>query len=1040
MNYVLPLVTFFVILISKASFFLLPLLGAITLYLLLDLNESKKKLRELEAHLETMGEQLNSLSPEAKSPVKSEVSISQPEQPKVTPERNAVIENTKPVASPPPPKQEIKIPEKPVLQEKVKPQEAPVNAPLPPSSRPTSERHSFDIIRFFSTGNVFAKVGSVILFFGFAFLIKLVSDAGLFPIESRMICSAVGANILIAIGWRLRKKVLSYGLILQGTGFGIFYLTVFGSFRLCSLLSPKSAFVMLIAATVIFVLLSILQNALSLAILAVSGGFLAPILTSTGSGNYIGLFTYYAILNLGILVIAKYKPWRELNLVGFIFTYAVGGIWGSKYYEPAFFTNVEFFVVLHFFIYTAVVLLFSRLSFKLSKEMVVDGVLVFGVPLFTFLYQAALLKDTRFGIALSCAILGGIYVFLATFLFRKKSQERVALTQAFVGSGITFSTLAVPYTLSHIWTGSVWAIEGALLVWFGIKQEKPKIRIVGYCLNLIGLCSFFAKTIDFQSINRILNPPLFGSLIFCVSALFVGYLIFKNLSKSTEQEKPLMTFFVGLAFFWWFSALIRESIVWYASDFFSVLMGMGLLIAGVSAFLFYILARLLAWSALSLIRYPFLLLVSWYWFRGMYGSHENSLYFVNPFYLGSLISSLAGGFIALGLFKAKGIAFDSEKKVGWCFLLLGYLVLFGSTQSELIRFYEKWEPNDFSGGMNLWVTISAGFVAGYYALSRWLKCPELAAISYGLPVLGLVTLLTQLKYQQQPFEKYGLVAWMAVFIVLYLQLFHFEKKEKIFLRYFHFTGLWLLAAVILWYLFRVTGLTVNESSVWKWSMMLGVIGANILGVVYYPEGLFPFGKNKKAYISSGVTPLVILLVVAAQLLNVFNSGNSDPLPYIPVINPLEVLLGFAFVVTVLWFKKARTLEPLFQENIKLVLSFFGLFGFLWFTMGIIRAVHHLGAVPWNSHSLFSSRAVQTALSVGWGLLSLLTMIISNRKGSRTMWVVGTCLICVVVGKLVLIDLSGRSTLEGVISCIATGVLLLATGYFAPIPPKKGNTK
>ncbi|NDC25404.1 MAG: DUF2339 domain-containing protein [Proteobacteria bacterium] len=337
--------------------------------------------------------------------------------------------------------------------------------------------------RFFTTGNVFAKVGAIVLFFGVAFLIKLVSDAGLFPIEFRLMSTALGANILIAVGWRLRKKNRPYSLILQGTGFGVFFLTVFGAFRLWHLLPATPALFLLVSATILFVLLSIFQDALSLASLAVTGGFLAPLLTSTGSGSHVQLFTYYALLNTGIFVIAKYRPWRELNLIGFLFTFVVGGVWGSKFYVPEFFASVEPFIIFHFILYTAVVLLFSKLTFELSKELLVDGVLVFGVPLFTFFYQAALLKDTRFGIALSCALLGAVYVGLAFFLFRNKIQEKKSLVQAFVGSGITFSTLTVPYALTHIWTGSVWAIEGAALVWFGLRQEKSKIRYVGYCLH-----------------------------------------------------------------------------------------------------------------------------------------------------------------------------------------------------------------------------------------------------------------------------------------------------------------------------------------------------------------------------------------------------------------------------------------------------------------------------------------------------------------------------------------------------------------------------
>jgi uncharacterized membrane protein len=50
-----------------------------------------------------------------------------------------------------------------------------------------------------------------------------------------------------------------------------------------------------------------------------------------------------------------------------------------------------------------------------------------------------------------------------------------------------------------------------------------------------------------------------------------------------------------------------------------------------------------------------------------------------------------------------------------------------------------------------------------------------------------------------------------------------------------------------------------------------------------------------------------------------------------------------------------------------------------------------------------------------------------------LWIAGASLLGVVVVKLVLVDLSGRGTLERVVSFLGTGVLLMLIGYFAPLP-------
>ena len=75
-------------------------------------------------------------------------------------------------------------------------------------------------------------------------------------------------------------------------------------------------------------MLAVLQDAKALAFFAVLAGFLSPIWLSTGGGNHVALFSYYAVLNAAIFAIAWWKSWRVLNLLGFVFTFGIGGAWG----------------------------------------------------------------------------------------------------------------------------------------------------------------------------------------------------------------------------------------------------------------------------------------------------------------------------------------------------------------------------------------------------------------------------------------------------------------------------------------------------------------------------------------------------------------------------------------------------------------------------------------------------------------------------------------------------------------------------------------
>ena len=221
------------------------------------------------------------------------------------------------------------------------PTESAAPKPIPrqplPLGAPSRVDQFFQMMKnWFTTGNVPVKVGVVVSFFGVAFLLKYSVDRQLLvlPIELRLLAVSAFAIVLLAIGWRLHKKAPVYGLSLQGGGIGMLYLNIFAAFRLYSLLPPLFAFGLLVLLTVSAGALALLQNAKALAVLGIVGGFMAPVLISTGSGNHVVLFSYYLVLNLAIVGIARFHAWRTLNVLGFLFTFIIGTQWGYQYYKP----------------------------------------------------------------------------------------------------------------------------------------------------------------------------------------------------------------------------------------------------------------------------------------------------------------------------------------------------------------------------------------------------------------------------------------------------------------------------------------------------------------------------------------------------------------------------------------------------------------------------------------------------------------------------------------------------------------------------------
>ena len=155
-------------------------------------------------------------------------------------------------------------------------------------------------------------------------------------------------------------QFVDFGLVLQGFGIAVMYLTSLAALKLHPLLPPGAAFTLMVALVGLMALLAVRQNALILAQIALIGGMAAPILTSDGSNNYIVLFGYLALLNTGVAAIAWFKAWRSLNLTGFIGTFIIGAAWGAQAYTPQNFATTEPFLLYHWLLYTLIACLFAH--------------------------------------------------------------------------------------------------------------------------------------------------------------------------------------------------------------------------------------------------------------------------------------------------------------------------------------------------------------------------------------------------------------------------------------------------------------------------------------------------------------------------------------------------------------------------------------------------------------------------------------------------------------------------------------------------------
>ncbi len=442
-------------------------------------------------------------------------------------------------------------------------------------------------------GNTVARVGIVILFFGVAFFLKYAVDRGWLPIELRIMAAAIGGMALIALGWRLRLKRQTYALILQGGGIGIVYLSVFTAVSLYPLIPTVPGLVLMVVLVVLSSMLAVLQNARGLAVLACIGGFLAPVLISR-DGNHITLFSYYAVLNLGILMIAWFKAWRELNVIGFIFTFVIASFWGYQYYHPAYFSSVQPFLVLFFVFYVAIPILFSQRQPPRLKGYV-DSSLVFGVPLVGFSLQSTLVRDFEYGLALSAVIIGLFYAILASVLWQRKQENTRMLTEVFIALSVAFGTLAIPLAVDGRWTGAAWALEGAALVWVGIRQRRWLAQMFGLLVQLGAGAAYLTAFDAPHASTPIFNSSYLGALMISIAGLFSAYLIYDT-HRQGQAISEISRGMLVWGLLWWFGAGVQEISIHVESGYINaaVLVFVTLSLAAIAY-----LRRLVAWSDLA---------------------------------------------------------------------------------------------------------------------------------------------------------------------------------------------------------------------------------------------------------------------------------------------------------------------------------------------------------------------------------------------------------------------------------------------------------
>lgn len=410
--------------------------------------------------------------------------------------RLKAIENNKTVEEViAPPKVLKQEPIEPVVQTKMaeeKEQEARVEDPfwtVPDSNKQPVFKSNAES---FIGANLFNKVGILITVIGVAIGAKYAIDHELISPLARILFGYLIGGGLLAFAYKLKPKYENFSAVLLSGAMAILYFITFSAYAFYHLFPQLVAFLLMVAFTVFTVLAAITYNRSIIAHLGLVGAYAVPFLLSDGSGNYLILFSYMVIINLGILTLSIKKYWKSLYFVAFIFTWLIFDSW----YLLEFRIDKHFNLALGFAFVFFIIFYLTAVSYKLIHKESFGATDVIMILMNSFLFYGLgcmIIDDQPKGsqfLGLFTLTNAVIHFIFSRIVYKQKLVDK-HLLNLLLGLVLVFVTITVPVQLDGNWVTFLWISEAVLLFYIGRVRQSEVYEILSYPLMLLAVVSIF---------------------------------------------------------------------------------------------------------------------------------------------------------------------------------------------------------------------------------------------------------------------------------------------------------------------------------------------------------------------------------------------------------------------------------------------------------------------------------------------------------------------------------------------------------------------
>ncbi|REJ83290.1 MAG: DUF2339 domain-containing protein [Planctomycetota bacterium] len=398
---------------------------------------------------------------------------------------------------------------------------------------------------------------ALILCAGYGFKYAIDTEV-LGPTGRVVIGIVIGMFAFAGAAYAMLQDYRWQGQALAGAAAGVLYFSLFAAHDFYGLISIGPAFAGMAVVTVAVLAFSTIFHSQPTAIIGLIGGFLTPIMLSTGADRQWELFSYIFLLDLGVLGIASFRKWQPLQLTAFGFTLLMWLGWFREHYQPEKLTSTIILMTAFFLLFALLGVWHNTLKRLPAKPG--DFVLMLATPVVYFIALYGVTKsDFSAWHGLMAVGLAGSYLGLAMLqLSRNPSGKPVIVCLA--GIAASFLTVAIPLQLTGHWIAIAWAAESLLLVELGLRFGQPKLQWAGF-----GLLAVVQLILVFYSVQTFDHPGSFQTRFRRVDPIAVDVMPSRVIEAEGSQaaDEPSWTdVFNGRSFSFLASALVMAILAW----------------------------------------------------------------------------------------------------------------------------------------------------------------------------------------------------------------------------------------------------------------------------------------------------------------------------------------------------------------------------------------------------------------------------------------------------------------------------------------------